>query len=160
MRTRGCFLWRILTSRSRNTVWKRTWNVTFVTRFIVDQQLWISMNSWNTKWYVFNAHSVALIFQCWQCSSNFSTAVTLSFHVKTVHEGQNIQCNICDNKMSAKGCLEAPLRSKHEELKFKCQMCEFKSVNESSMMSHKKKAHGNKFTFTISANTQMFAAGN
>ena len=119
---------------------EKTWNVTLVTRVIVDQQLWISMNSWNTKLYVFNAHSVALIFQCWQCSSNFSTAATLSFHMKTVHEGQNIQCNICD---SLKGSLEAPLRSKHEELKLKCQMC-----------------HGNKFTFTINANTQMFAAGN
>lgn len=82
----------------------------------VNQQLWISMNSCNTKWYVFNAQGVALICQCWQCSSNFSTAATLSFHVKTVHEGQNIQCNICDNKMPAKGSLEAPLRSKHEEI--------------------------------------------
>ena len=116
MQARGCFLWRTLTSRSKSTLWKRTWNVTLVTRVIVDQQLWISMNSWNTKLYVFNAHSVALIFQCWQCSSNFSTAATLSFHMKTVHEGQNIQCNICDNKMPAKGSLEAPLRSKHEEI--------------------------------------------
>ena len=135
MRARECFfLWRILTSRSRSMLWKRTWNVTLVTRFLVDQQLWISMNSWNTKWYVFNAHGVALICQCWQCSSNFSTAATLSFHVKTVHEGQNIQCNICDNKMPAKGSLEAPLRSKHEEIELSCQMCEFKSVHGSSMI--------------------------
>ena len=113
MQVRGCFfLWRILTSRSRSTLWKRTWNVTLV--IYVNQQLWISMNSCNTKWYVFNAQGVALICQCWQCSSNFSTAATLSFHVKTAHEGQNIQCNICDNKMPAKGSLEAPLRSKHE----------------------------------------------
>ena len=139
----------------------RSWNVTLVTRFIVDQQLWISINSQNTKLYAFNAHIVALILQCLQCSPNFSTAATLSFHVKTVHEGQHVQCNICDYRIPAKGILEAPLRSKHEELKFKCQMCGFKSVHGSSMMTHTKIIHiGIKFPLTINANTQMFVAGN
>ena len=42
----------------------------------VNQQLWIPMNACNTKLYVFNAQGVALICQCWQCGSNFSTAAS------------------------------------------------------------------------------------
>ena len=106
---------------------------------------------------VFNAHGLALICHCWQYSSNFSTAATLFFHMKTVYEGQNIQCNICDNTMPAKKSLKHlsdPNMKKSDLMpNVWVQICSWKFNDKNS-------AHGNKFTFTINANIQIFAAGN
>ena len=61
-----------------------------------------------------------ICFQCLQCGPNFSTAASLYFHMKTVHEGQIVQCNMCYYRMATKRSLKVPLRSKYEKLDAKC----------------------------------------
>ena len=52
---------------------------------------------------MFLMFTLNLIFQCLHCSPNISIAASLSFHVNSVHEGQNVQGQICDYKMAGKG---------------------------------------------------------
>ena len=126
----------------------------------VNQQLWISMNSCKTKWYVFNAQGVALICQCWQVALIFQQLLpypsTWRLYMKDIISNATFVTIKCQPREVWKHLSDPNMKKSN---------CNAKCVSSNLFMEvqwchTQKNAHGNKFTFTINAITQMFAAGN
>ena len=80
-------------------------------------------------------------FDCNICQHKNNSRQGLDHHIKKIHEGLKYECHECDGLFTSIDGVKRHVNMVHKGLKYDCDMCELKLCSNSSLSTHKRRAH-------------------